>query len=186
MKVVAIAGSPRPTGNTSYLTDRALEEIAAAGIETEKIVLCQHRINPCFGHDDCGSLKACRQKDDAPAIIEKFREADGLILATPVYYFNMTAQMKAFVDRNYFLYTHDIPLKAICAGMIVIGGGEGMDHTVRALRRFLLLSGEKPEDRLLTLTGCATEAGEVKNDAALVEQARQMGRRLAGMLRQVK
>ncbi|MDD5127594.1 MAG: flavodoxin family protein [Dehalococcoidales bacterium] len=182
MKVVAVVGSPRLKGNTSYLTDVALQEIQNQGIETEKIMLCRYRVNPCSGHDDCDTLAECRQKDDAPAIIEKFRLADGLILATPVYYFNMTAQMKAFVDRNYFLYTHDIPLKATCAGLIVIGGSEGMDQTVRALRRFLKLSVDTPEQRLVTLTGCANGMGEVQKDAALVEQARQMGRRLAGML----
>ena len=182
MKIVAIVGSPRPAGNTSYLVDQALQEAATHGCETEKIMLSQYRVNPCLGHEDCSTLSACKQKDDAPGILEKFSCADGVILATPVYYYNMSAQMKAFVDRHYFLYTHDIPLKAVCAGFIVIAGSDGIDQTARALRRFLKLASDIPDSRTLTLTGCATKPGEVRNNPALVEEARNLGRQLAEMI----
>ncbi len=182
MKIVAIVGSPRTAGNTSYLVDRSLQEAAAHGCETEKIMLSQYRVNPCAGHEDCSRFSACKQNDDAPGILEKFSRADGIILASPVYYYNMSAQMKAFVDRNYFLYTHDIPLKATCAGLIVIAGSDGIDQTARALRRFLKLASDIPDSRTVTLTGCATKPGEVKNNQALVEEARNLGKRLAEML----
>ena len=123
MKIVAIVGSPRPGGNTSYLVDQALQEVAAQGFEIQKIILSRHRVNPCLGHEQCASFSTCRQDDDAPLILNKFSSADGVILGSPAYYNNMTAQMKAFVDRNYFLYTHRISARALCAGLIVIGGG---------------------------------------------------------------
>lgn len=179
MKVVAIVGSPRPKGNTSYLVDQALAEIAAHGIETEKIMLSQYRINGCLGHENCSSFAACQQKDDAPAILEKFSTADGIILATPVYYYNMTAQMKTFIDRNYFLYTHGIGLKARCAGVIVVAGGSAIDVTVRAIRRCFRLAGGNAEDRIITLTGYASRPGDVKNQPALIEEAQNLGRRMA-------
>lgn len=182
MKIVAIVGSPRPTGNTNYLVEVALQEAAARGCETEKIMLGQYRVNPCLGHADCASFSACKQPDDAPWILGKFARADGILLGSPVYYYNMTAQMKAFVDRNYFLYTHDIPLKAVAAGVIVVAGGGGLDHTVRALNRFLKLAADIPDDRIVTLAGYANKPGEVKRNAALVEQARKLGGRLAEML----
>ncbi len=182
MKIIAIVGSPRPGGNTDYLVDQALGEASKHGCETEKIMLGRYRVNPCLGHEDCGSFPACKQNDDAPWILEKFSNADGIILATPVYYYNMTAQMKAFVDRNYFLYTHDIPLKAQCAGLIVIAGGAGLDITVRALRRFVGISGDKPDNRIITLTGYASKPGEVKNNLTLIEEARSLGKRMSGIL----
>ena len=107
MKILAIVGSPRPKGNSNYLVDQALEEASKLAVDTEKIVLSQYEVNPCLGHDDCASFESCLQKDDAGWIFDRFREADGVILATPVYYYNVSAQMKAFIDRNYFLYTHD-------------------------------------------------------------------------------
>jgi multimeric flavodoxin WrbA len=182
MKILAIVGSPRPGGNTSYLVDQALQEAAAHGFETEKIILTKYRVNPCLGHEKCASFSACRQDDDAPWILDKFITADAVILGSPVYYYNMTAQMKAFVDRNYFLYTHGISPRALCAGLIVIGGGAGIEHTIRALRRFLKLSADIPDDRIVTLTGYADKPGEVKSNPSLIEEARKLGGRLAEIL----
>jgi multimeric flavodoxin WrbA len=182
MKILAIVGSPRPKGNTSYLVDHALEAAAAHGIETEKIVLTQYRVNPCQGHDNCSSFPSCKQDDDVPWILNKFCGADGIILGSPVYYYNMTAQMKAFVDRNYFLYRHNISPRMACAGLIVIGGSAGLEHTVRALRRFVKLSANIPDDRIVILSGCASRSGEVKNDAVLVEKARKFGSRMAEIM----
>ncbi len=184
MKIVAIVGSPRPKGNTSLLVDEVLKAAAEYGVETEKIVLGEYKVGPCLGHDNCSSFAKCKQEDDAPWILEKYCQADGVVLGSPVYYYNMTAQMKAFVDRNYFLYRHDITPKATCAGLVVVGGGAGLDHTVRALRRFLKLSFDVPDDRLVTLTGYASKVGEVKNKQPLLEEARKLGRRVAEMLNQ--
>jgi len=184
MKIVAIVGSPRPKGNTSLLVDEVLKGAAECGVETEKIVLGEYKVNPCLGHDNCSSFAKCKQEDDVPWILEKYCQADGVILGSPVYYYNMTAQMKAFVDRNYFLYRHDITPRATCAGLVVVGGGAGLDHTVRALRRFLKLSFDVSDDRLVTLTGYASKVGDVKNKQPLLEEARKLGRRLAEMLDQ--
>jgi multimeric flavodoxin WrbA len=182
MKVIAIVGSPRPNGNTNYLVDQALQEISSCGIETEKIILSQYRINGCLGHENCRSCKVCQQDDDGRWIVEKFSQADGIILATPVYYYNMTAQMKTFIDRNYFLYMHGIRLKARCAGVIVVAGGSAIDITMRALRRCFRIQGENWEERVFTLTGYASRPGEVKNQPALVEEARNLGRKMAEVL----
>ncbi|MBM4446017.1 MAG: flavodoxin family protein [Chloroflexi bacterium] len=182
MKILAIVGSPRPGGNTSYLVDQALKEAATHGFETEKIILTKYRVSPCDGHENCASFSACKHDDDAPMILDKFISADGIILGSPVYYYNMTAQMKAFVDRNYFLYTHEISPKMFCAGLIVIGGGAGLEHTVRALRRFVKLSADIPDDRIVTVTGYASKPGEVKSSPSLIEEARKLGGRLAEIL----
>lgn len=182
MKILAIVGSPRPKGNTSYLVDQALQEAAAHGLETEKIILTKYKVNPCQGHDNCSSFSVCKQDDDAPWILDKFCGAEGIILGSPVYYYNMTAQMKAFVDRNYFLYRHNISPRMVCAGLIVIGGSAGLEHTVRALRRFVKLSADIPDDRIVILSGCASKPGEVKNNAALVEEARRLGSRMVELL----
>jgi len=182
MKILAIVGSPRPKGNTNYIVDQALQELATRGFETEKIILSQYRVNPCQGHDNCTSFSVCKQDDDVPWILDKFCSAEGIILGSPVYYYNMTAQMKAFVDRNYFLYRHNISPCMLCAGLIVIGGSAGLEHTVRALRRFVKLSADIPDDRIVILSGCASRPGEVKNNAVLIEEARKLGNRMAEIL----
>jgi multimeric flavodoxin WrbA len=181
MKVIAIVGSPHARGNTSYLADQALQELSSQGIETEKIVLGQHVINPCQGHEKCGTFTVCKQKDDAPGIIEKFNQADGVILASPVYFFNVSAQMKAFIDRNFFTFTHGGERKARCAGLIAIGGGGGADETIDTLKRFAGL----PEGKCFIVSGY-TGQEHARNKPELVKQARDMGKKMAAALTRKK
>jgi multimeric flavodoxin WrbA len=178
MKVVAIVGSPHADGNTSYLVDETLKEIAAQGIETEKIVLGQYVVNACLGHEKCGTFSACKIKDDAPAIIKKYNEADGVILASPVYFFDVTAQMKAFIDRNFFTFTHEGKRKARYAGLLVIGGGGGADETINTLKAFAGL----PEENVFIVSGYHGDKA-AKDKPALVKKAREMGKQLAARLK---
>jgi multimeric flavodoxin WrbA len=182
MKITAIVGSPRPKGNTDLLIDQALEEAAEKGAETEKIILSRYRVNPCLGHQNCNSFEKCKQDDDIPEILDKFRSADGIILGSPVYYYGITAQMKAFIDRNYFLFRHDIPLSARCAGLVVVAGGGGIDQTVRALRRYVKLSTEIPDEKIIIVTGYASQPGDVKSNSSLLEEARKMGAQMVEIL----
>ncbi len=182
MKIVAVVGSPRSNGNTSYLADEVLGEVEKHGLETEKIMLGEHRVGPCLGHQDCSSFAECTQKDDASWILEKFRRADAFILASPVYYYTITAQMKTFIDRNYFLYTHGIPLKAQYAGTIAVAGGAGLERTDSDLRRFARMMTGFPHEKVLSISGYASNPGDVKSNTSLLEEARTMGARLGELL----
>lgn len=177
MKAVAIVGSPHVDGNTSYLADIALKELAARGFETEKISLAERAIAPCQGHEQCGTFTACVLKDDAPAVIKKYNEADAVILASPVYFYDVTAQMKAFIDRNFFTFTHGGRKKAKYAGLIAIGGGGGAEETVKTLKAFAGL----PEENCIVIAGYAGQ-GSVKDKPELVKQAKEMGKKLAEKL----
>lgn len=181
MKVVAIVGSPHIAGNTSYLVDQALKELSLEGVETEKIVLAQYVINPCQGHENCDTFAECKQRDDAPRIIEKFNQADGVILASPVYFFDVTAQMKAFIDRNFFTLTHGRRKKAKYAGLIAIGGGGGADETIATLKRFAGL----PAANCFVVAGY-TGQDSAKNKPELVKQACDMGKKMAAKLKRKK
>ena len=183
MKILAIVGSPRSKGNTDYLVDQALEEAVKVGTETEKIVLSQYKVNPCLGHDDCASFESCPQKDDAGWILDKFREADGVMLATPVYYYNVSAQMKAFIDRNYFLYMHDQKYKARAVGIIVVAEQMGIEDTLYTLRQFTD-DFDVNEDGIFIVTGYAHKIGDAKENLRLAEEARKLGRQMAQYLKE--
>ena len=90
--------------------------------------------------------------------------------------------MKTFIDRNYFLYTHDIPLKARSAGYIVVAGGSAIDITLRSLRRCFRIQGNNPEERTLTLTAYASRLGDIKSQPDVMEEARNLGKRMAEIL----
>ena len=183
MKILAIVGSPRPKGNTNYLVDQALEEASKLGIETEKIVLSDYNVNPCLGHDNCASLDLCSQKDDTAAILDKFCQAEGVILATPVYYFNVTAQMKTFIDRTYFLYEKSRKSRAKTVGVIVIATCEGVDDTLHTLGQFMDEAFDIEDEQRLIVTGYASRLGDAKNKPALIADARNLGKRMSEILR---
>ncbi len=182
MKIVAINGSPRLDGNTSYLVDVALEEAAKLGADVEKITVSQHDIKPCLGHDDCASYKKCLQNDEGAAILEKFRQADGVILATPVYYYNVSAQMKTFIDRNYFIYKKEQKYNAKTAGMIVVAEEEGIEKTLVTLELFAREFGVDKEN-LFIVSGFANRIGDARKNQKLIEDAREMGRKMAQSLK---
>jgi len=182
MKILAIVGSPRLKGNTNYLVDRAFEEASRLGADTEKIIVSQYELNPCLGHDDCASFESCLQKDDANWILDRFREADGVILATPVYYYNVSAQMKAFIDRNYFLYKHDQKYKSRAIGIIVVGEQIGIEDTLHTLRQFTDELSVN-ENSIFIVTGYAQKSGDVEKNLSLVEETRKLGRQMVQRLK---
>ncbi len=183
MKIVAIVGSPRLKGNTNYLVDRALEEAAGLGVDTEKILLSEYDVRPCLGHDNCASYKACLQPDDTGWILDKFREADGVILATPVYWYNISAQMKAFIDRNYFPYKHDQKYKARAVGIIIVAEQEGIEDTLHTLKQFVDWCFDITENRLFIASGYANRIGDAGKNAKLVADASKLGKQMAARLK---
>jgi len=182
MKIVAITGSSRLNGNTSYLIDEALKEAGRRGIETEKIILNSLDLRPCQNHSDCGSRTSCAWQDDGEKVLNSFASADGVILASPVYFYNVSAQMKIFIDRTIFLRRHKIEPKAKSIGLIAVGSSSGTDDTIDALKRFLAsLEGLRPDEALIVV-GHARGAGEIKANEAVVNQARELGAKMAGHL----
>ena len=122
-------------------------------------------------------LQSCLQKDDAGWILDKFREADGVILATPVYYYNVSAQMKAFIDRNYFPYKHDQKYRAKVIGIIIVAGSEGIDDTLHTLRQFTDEFNVE-NSRIFTVCGNASRIGDAENNQTLLEEARKLGQQM--------
>ena len=99
MKVLGILGSPRVGGNSDVLLDQALAGAKAAAAEIEKIVLGHKKISGCLACEKCNATGICAIKDDMPEIHKKILEADAVIHSVPVYFWAMTAQMKAYLDR---------------------------------------------------------------------------------------
>lgn len=182
MKILAIVASPRLNGNTNYLVDQALDEAASLGAQTEKIVLSQHRVNPCLGHTDCDSFDTCQQQDDTVWILDKFSQADGVILATPVYYYNVSAWMKAFIDRNYFLYRHNRKAQAGVVGLVVIAGGEGVEDALHTLKLFVDASFNVSPNKIFSITGYASDPGEIKDKQDVIKGVRELGRKMVQSL----
>ena len=100
MKVIAIHGSPRTIRSTTRkLAEFVLEGAAKAGAETGMIDLCDFRVTPCTACEGCSFTGICVYEDDVPALVERMKEADAIVFASPVYIDNVSGQMKVFFDR---------------------------------------------------------------------------------------
>jgi multimeric flavodoxin WrbA len=100
MKILAINGSPRTLRSTTrQLVQHVLDGAGEAGAETEIIDLCDLRITPCTACEGCLFNGICVYEDDMPLLVERMKDADGIIFASPVYIDNVSGQMKIFFDR---------------------------------------------------------------------------------------
>ena len=128
MKFIGINGSPRKTWNTATLLDEALKGAREQGAETERIDLYDLNFRGCVSCYSCkqkdGVHGVCAQQDDLTPVLEKIREADGLIVATPMYYTDISAAVAAFWERELItnsFYSNKIPTvfpKSIPVGLI--------------------------------------------------------------------
>ena len=99
MKVLGIMGSPRRQSNTELLLDKALEGAREAGAEVGKVLVSKLKISPCLEIYACLKDGNCAIKDDMQALYEKILEADHIIFASPIFFYGITSQAKAVVDR---------------------------------------------------------------------------------------
>jgi multimeric flavodoxin WrbA len=116
MKVVAFNGSPRKDGNTTILINHAFRELENEGIQTELVQLSGKEIHGCIACYKCFENKDqhCAVKNDiVNECIEKMIEADGMILGSPTYFTDVTAEMKALIDRAGFVSQYVVRVRSI-------------------------------------------------------------------------
>lgn len=104
-KVLILSGSPRKRGNSDALCYEFLLGAKKAGNEVEKIFISNKKIGYCTGCYTCSQTGRCVQKDDMTEILEKMIEADVIVMATPVYFYSIDAQLKTLIDRTVARYT---------------------------------------------------------------------------------
>lgn len=176
MKVLAISASPRKGGNSDVLCDRFLEGARESGHDTEKIRLSEKNISPCVSCYGCNKTKTCVKKDDMSEILSKLIDADVIILATPVYFYCMDAQIKMMIDRCLPRYT-EIENKQFYF-IITAADPEhaAADETVAGLRGFLKCLPNSQEKGIVYGTGTWDKGDVFKHPA--YEKAYEMGKNL--------
>lgn len=111
MKVLGIAGSPRRGGNTDTLLGRFLEGAASRGAEIKVLTVCELKIEGCRHCDACLAAGCCRVQDDMQMVYREMESADRLVLASPLQFLSVSAQMKALIDRCQCLWARKYILK---------------------------------------------------------------------------
>ncbi len=144
MKIIALIGSPHVSkGNTARLTRIVLEGAEAQGAKTETIYLTGKNVSFCKACDACHKRGRCPQDDEYEAIRDKILEADGLILASPNYIFNVSGQMKAFMDRCCGVI-HCLAFEGKYGASVVTSGGGDEKRIADYMNHFLITTGIKP------------------------------------------
>ena len=111
MFVLGLQGSPRKKGNTRFLLSAFLEEAQRLGAETQMIEVCQKKIEPCMEYILCEKKGVCPIDDDMKhEIYPLLRKADVIVAATPIFFYNTTAQLKALIDRSQTLWARKYKL----------------------------------------------------------------------------
>ncbi|MDY6879580.1 MAG: flavodoxin family protein [Desulfatiglans sp.] len=145
-KILALAGSPRTKGHTRYLLDQVLEGAENAGADVETIHVAKKNISGCISCYKCQETDEfkCALEDDMQGILQTIVDADELILATPVYWFGPTAQLKSVIDRLFCLFKFDPtkgyygPLQGKGLSLVVTAQGDpfsGADQVVQLVQR---------------------------------------------------
>lgn len=112
-KVIVISTSLRAGSNSDMLADKFIAGAEAAGNKVEKISLAGKEIHFCRGCFACSKTGKCAIKDDVNAIMEKVLESDVVVWATPIYYYEMSGQMKTLIDRMNGMYSQDYKFRDV-------------------------------------------------------------------------
>jgi multimeric flavodoxin WrbA len=111
LRVTGIMGSPRIKGNTDQLLDEALKGAAANGAEIEKIIVDKLNIAPCREYYGCLESGICDIRDDMDEVYPKLMSSDVIIIASPMFFYGLTAQLKALIDRGQAIWARKYVLK---------------------------------------------------------------------------
>ena len=184
MKVVSINGSPRKDGNTAILIQVVFEELTKGGIETELIQLSGKSVEGCKACWACHKNKNKQRvttDDFFNECFAKMLASDGIILGSPVFFNNVTADMKAFMDRTWCLRGE---LRNKIGGAVVVGRRYGIEAAVTAMNGFFLKHDMIVANR--GVTGMAFEKGEVRKDAEAIAAIQELGTRISDLTHRIR
>jgi len=189
MKVVAFNGSARKDGNTAILVNRALQELEKEGIETEMIQLAGQRIRGCTACGKCSENKdqKCIITEDAVnEYLGKMVEADGIILASPTYFADVSTEIKALIDRAGFVArANDNMLRRKVGAAIVAVRRAGAIHAFDTINHFFLIGEMIIPGSTYWNVGFGLKKGDAENDEEGLQTAADLGSNMAWLLNKI-
>ena len=173
MKILVLVGSPRKGGNTDLLA-RSFAEGAGQRHSVEIVSVAEYQVRPCIGCEACKRREGntCFQQDDMPAIYAKFAEADMVVAASPVYFYGISAQLKALIDRLHTPLRKTFHIKK--AALLLAAAAKGPVNLPTVfdsikLQYQLIIDFFKIENAGMVLAGCVDRPGDIAGSPALQE-----------------
>jgi multimeric flavodoxin WrbA len=189
MKVIAFNGSARKNGNTAILIGYVFEELKAEGIETEMVQLAGKNIPGCIACYKCVDNKdqQCGVMDEfLNGCIDKMKEADGIILASPTYFADVSSNLKSLIDRAGLTAkaNDDMLRRKVGAAVVAVRRG-GAIHVFDTINHFFFISQMVVPGSSYWNVGIGREKGEVENDEEGITTMRNLGRNMAWLLKKI-
>jgi multimeric flavodoxin WrbA len=187
--ILAVSGSPRKEGNTELLINAAVEPFIKEGHTVHRFFLSGKKVAPCIACDACEEDEICVIKDDFQGLLEKIPLCDAMILGSPVYNRNITAQLLAVFNRFHSI-THKRPFKdrVFFGGAVAVGGSPNSQGiTLNVLYNFMLSLGICCVPAVLNgVSAVARKKGEVLNQPKSLSDARVLGENILRALKKTK
>jgi len=188
MKVLGVLGSPRIGGNSDILLDQALAGARDTGAEMEKINLAQKKIFGCLDCTKCNEAGVCAIQDDMQDLYPKILQADAILHSVPVYFWAMTAQMKAYLDRwcvffdaEWKWHKHYYPkMKGKKIGLITVCGDANVHTADPIVHSFKTTVDFTKLKWIGAVMASAAAKGEIARDEKAKKEAYELGKKAAG------
>jgi len=189
LKVLGINGSSRKDGNTAILLGHLFEELNKEGIETELVQLAGHTIRGCTACNSCQKTKNNRcglPNDPVNDIIAKMIEADGIVLGSPVYFSDVTSELKALIDRTGRVSGANGRLfrRKVGSGVLAVRRG-GAIHALDSITHYLHLTQMIVPGASYWNFGVGREIGDVENDEEGLRNMQSLGENIAWLLKKL-
>jgi multimeric flavodoxin WrbA len=190
MKIIGINGSPRRDGNTGLLIKTVFAELEKKGIETEFIQLGGKQVHGCTACGKCREIKdgRCHIKNDLlNEITAKMIEADGMILGSPVYFADITPEMKALIDvSGYVTRGNGHLLKRKLGAAVIVERRGGALHAFETINNFFLINQMIIPGSSYWNFAFGGKPGDVLNDEEGMQTMRTLGENMAWLLKKLK
>ncbi len=183
MKVLILNGSPRIDGNTSIAIDELVSIFDQEGVETEVVRVGNMDIRGCIACNSCSSTGKCVFDDVVNELAPKFEEADGLIVASPVYYASANATLIACLDRLFYSTGFDKTMKV--GASIVIARRGGCAATFDELNKYFTISGMPVASSQYWNSIHGSQLGEAQSDAEGLQTMRTLARNMAFLVKSI-
>lgn len=189
MKVVAFNGSPRRNGNTVILLNEIFKILEKEGIETELIQLGNKQVHGCTACGKCKEIQdgKCHIKNDLlNTCIEKMEEADGILIGSPVYFADVTPEVKALIDvAGYVTRANGHTLKQKVGAAVVAVRRGGALHTFETINNFFLINQMIVPGSSYWNFAFGRNPGDVLNDEEGIQTIRTLGENMAWLIKKI-
>lgn len=175
-KVLILSGSPRKNGNSDILCDEFMKGAIESGNEVEKIRVAEKKIGFCLGCYTCENTGVCAIKDDMAEVLQKMIDVDVIVLASPVYFYSIDAQLKALIDRTVARWLEVKDKEFYYIVTAADAELESAETTIACFRGYAECVEGAKEKGIIYGMG-AYEKGEIRNSKAMTE-AYEMGKQI--------